>query len=75
MKSYDQPVEKNHNPNLPYIPDLPYRILIIDCLGSGKTNVLFNLIKHQRQILTKFIYTSRIHSNQRVNCLLLKEKK
>ena len=28
MKNYDQPVEINHNPNWPYIPDHPYRILI-----------------------------------------------
>ena len=34
--------------NWPYIPDHPYRILIIGGLGSGKTNVLLNLIKHQQ---------------------------
>ena len=27
-----------HNPNWPYIPDHPYRILIIGGSGSGKTN-------------------------------------
>ena len=48
MKNYDQWVEINHNPNWPYIPDHPYRILIIGGSGSGKTNVLLNLIKHQR---------------------------
>ena len=26
---YDESVEINHNPNWPYIPDHPYRILII----------------------------------------------
>ena len=30
------------------IPDHPYGILIIVGLGSGKTNVLRNLIKHQQ---------------------------
>ena len=48
MKNYDQSVKINHNPNWPYIPDHPYRILIIGGSGSGKTNVLLNLIKHQR---------------------------
>ena len=32
----------------PYIPDHPYRILIFGGPGSGKTNILLNLIKHQR---------------------------
>ena len=29
---------KGHNLNWPQIPDHPYRILIIGCSGSGKTN-------------------------------------
>ena len=29
MKNYDQSVEISDNPNWPYIPDHPYRILII----------------------------------------------
>ena len=32
-KNYDQSVEINHNSNFSYIPDHPYRILII--AGSG----------------------------------------
>ena len=48
MKNYDESVEINHNPSKFYIPDHPYRILIIGGSGSGKTNVLLNLIKHQR---------------------------
>ena len=39
MKNYDQSVETNYNPNWPYIPNNPYRILIIGSSGSGKTNV------------------------------------
>ena len=31
-------------------PDPPYRILITDGLGSGKTNALLNLMKHQQDI-------------------------
>ena len=45
IKNYDESVEINHNPNWSYIPDHLYRILIIDRSGSGKTNVLLNLIK------------------------------
>ena len=44
MKNYDQSVEINHNPNWPFIPDHPYRILII---------VLLNLMKHQRLDINK----------------------
>ena len=36
MKNYDQLVEINHNPNWPYIPDHPYRILIIGGSGSDQ---------------------------------------
>ena len=48
MKNYDQSVKISHNPSRPYIPDHPYRILTIGGSGSGKTNVLLNLIKHQQ---------------------------
>ena len=53
MKNDDQSVEVNYNPNWPYIPDHPYRILIIGGSGSGKTNALLNLIKHQRPDIDK----------------------
>ena len=53
MKHLDQSVEISHNPNWPYIPDHLYRILIIGDLGSRKTNVLLNLIKHQRTGIDK----------------------
>ena len=38
---------KKHNGKWPYIPDHPYKILIIGGSGSGKTNTLLNLIKEQ----------------------------
>ena len=57
MKNYDELVEINHNPNYPYIPDHPYRVLIIGGSGSGKTNVLLNLIKNQQpDIYRKYLY-------------------
>ena len=46
MLNYDQSVEINLNPNWPYVLDHPYRILINAASGSGKANVLLNLIKH-----------------------------
>ena len=48
MKKYDQSVEINHNPNWLWIPDHAYKILTIVDSGSGKTNVLLNLIKNQQ---------------------------
>ena len=41
---------KEHNEKWPYIPDHPYRILIIGGSGSGKTNTLLNLINEQNDI-------------------------
>ena len=48
MINFDNYVNENktkHNKNWPYIPDNPYRILIIGNSGSGKTYVLLNLIE------------------------------
>ena len=53
MKKYNQLVEINHNLSWLYIPDHPYRILIIGGSASGKTNVLLNLIKHRRPDIDK----------------------
>ena len=53
MKNYDESVEINNNPNWPYIPEHLHRILIIGGLRSGKTNVLFNLIKNQQPHIDK----------------------
>ena len=41
---------KKHNEKWPYIPDHPYRILIIGRSGSGKTNSLINLINEQNAV-------------------------
>ena len=39
-----------HNPKWPYIPEHPYRMLIIGGSGSGNTNALLNLINNQLDI-------------------------
>ena len=53
MTNFDYYTNENklkHNPDWRYIPDHPYRILIIGGSGSGKTNALFNLINDQLDI-------------------------
>ena len=45
-----------HNSKWPYIPDHPYRILIIGGSGSGKTNALLNLINNQPDIDKIYLY-------------------
>ena len=40
----------------PYIPNHPYRILIIGGSGSGKTNALLNLINNQPDIDKIYLY-------------------
>ena len=45
-----------HNEKWPYIPDHPYRILIIGGFGSGKINTLLNLINEQNDIHKIYLY-------------------
>ena len=45
-----------HNLNWPYIPDHPYRILIIGGSGSGKMNALLNLTNKQRDVDKIYLY-------------------
>ena len=56
---------KEHNSKWPYIPDHPYRILIIGSSGSGKTNVLLNFINNQPELI-KFIFMQRIHMKKNI---------
>ena len=53
MINFDDYANKNkteHNLKWPYIPDHPYRILIIGGSGSGKTNALLKFINNQSDI-------------------------
>ena len=45
-----------HNSKWPYIPDHPYRILIMGGSGSGKINALFNLINNRPDIDKIYLY-------------------
>ena len=59
MTNFDNYLNENktkHNKNWPYIPDHPYRILIIGGSGSGKTNALINLINGQNDIGKIYLY-------------------
>ena len=59
MINFDDYVNENkniHNKNWPYITDHPYRILITGGSGSGKTNLLLNLIKNQPDIDKIYLY-------------------
>ena len=59
MINFDNYVNENetkHNKNWPYIPDHPYRILIIEGSGSAKTNLLLNLIENQPNIDKIYLY-------------------
>ena len=47
---------KEHTPNQPQTPDLPYRILTIGGLGSGQKNSLFNLISQKLDIDKIYLY-------------------
>ena len=59
MINFDNYTNENkikHNPDWPYIPDHPYRILIIGGSGSGKSNTLLNLINNQPDIDKIYLY-------------------
>ena len=59
MINFDDYVNENetrHNKNWLYIPDHPYRILIIGGSGSVKTNVLLNLIENQPDTDKIYLY-------------------
>ena len=53
---YTNENKKEHNLNWPYIPDHPYRILIIGGSGTGKTNALLNLINNQQDVDKIYLY-------------------
>ena len=59
MNNFDDYGHENktkHNKNWPYISDHPHRILIIGGSGSGKTNLLLNLIENQPDFDKIYLY-------------------
>ena len=60
-----QSVKINDNPNWFHIPDHPYRILITGGSGSGNTNVLLNLKKHQLHDIDKiYLYVKDLFESK-----------
>ena len=55
-----------HNSMWPYIPDPPYRILIVGGSGSLKTNALLNLIGNQTDI-AKYICMQNIYTKKNIS--------
>ena len=47
---------EEHNPNWIQIPDHPYRVLIMEDSGSGKTKSSFNLISQQTDLDKIYLY-------------------
>ena len=77
MINFDNYVNENkteHNKNWPYIPDHPYRILIIGGSGSGKTNVLLNLIENQPDIDKIYLYAKDPYEAKYQYLIKIREK-
>ena len=52
---------KEHNGKQPYIPDHPYRVLIVGGSGSEKTNTLLHLINEQDVIDKIYLYVKDLN--------------
>ena len=64
IDDYTNENNAKHNPDWPYIPDHPYRILMIGGSGSGKTNALFNLINNQPDIDKMYLYAKHPYEDK-----------
>ena len=77
MINFNDYVHENktkHNKNWPYIPDHPYRILIIGGSGSGKTDVLLNLIENQPDIDKIYLYAKDPYETKYQYLIKISEK-
>ena len=77
MINFDEYTNENkidHNSKWPYIPDHPYRILIIGGSRSGKTNALLNLINNQPDIDKIYLYAKDPYETK-YQCFINKREK
>ena len=61
LDDYANENKTERNLKWPYIPDHPYRILIIGGSTSGKTNALINLINNQPDIDKIYLYAKDLY--------------
>ena len=61
---YSNENKTEHNSKWPYIPDHPYRILILGGYGSGKTNALLNLISNQPHIDKIYLHAKDLYEGK-----------
>ena len=67
MINFDDYVNEHkteHNKNWPYIPDKLYRVLKVGGSGSGKTNVLLNVIENQPDIDKIYLHAKDLHETK-----------
>ena len=77
MINFDNYVNENkaeHNKNWPYIPEHPYKILIIGGSGSGKTNVSLSLKEKQPDIDKIYLYAKDPHEAKYQQLIKIREK-
>ena len=77
MINFDDYTNENkieHNSKWPYIPDHPYRILIVGGSGLGKTTALLNLINNQLGIDKIYLYAKDPYE-AKYQCLINKREK
>ena len=76
LDSITNEFNKGHNEKWPYIPDRPYRILIIGSSGSGKTNTLLNFVKKQdkHDVIDKIYFYARDLNERKYQFLIEKRE-
>ena len=72
--NYNNENKTERNLKWPFIPDHPYRILIIGGSGSGKTNALLSLINNQPNIDKIYLHAKDPHE-AKYQYLINKHKK
>ena len=72
--SYTNENKTKHNLKWPYLPDHPYKVLIIGGSGSGKTNALLNLINNQQDIDKIYLYAKNPYEEKYQHLINTREK-